>query len=101
MAKYQSTKVLKKAVPTINIADGVVKSWEIEVIFSYNGWSRVYPHTEEVIHLNKRPEDFRKSELIAMMPAVMDDVFDSHYETFNTPPSEEKQGNFDVRTLAD
>lgn len=106
MAKYSATKTLRKAIPTVRTQDGVVKSWEIEVLYSYTNtadetWSRSYPHREENLeYLNKTPEQFTKAELVALMPDVMDAVFDSHYETFNTPPTTERVAEFNLNNLA-
>ena len=99
MAKYNATKTLKKAQPTINTETGTVKSWDIEVIYSHNGFTRAYPHNENVEYLNKTPQQFTKAELIALMPFVMDSVFDSHYDTFTTPPTEERLANFNINDL--
>lgn len=100
MAKYNATKTLKKATPTIRSSDGIVKSWEIEVVFEHNGFKRDYSHREEVEYLEKEPSEYTKAELIAMMPAVIDSVFDSHYDTFNTPATEERVSNFSLSDLA-
>ena len=58
MAKYPATATLKKATPKVRTADNVVKSWDIEVLFTHTRadkttWSRSYPHTEDVEYLNK------------------------------------------------
>jgi hypothetical protein len=100
MAKYNATKTLKKATPTVRTDDGVVKSWEIEVIYSYGDFSRAYPHDEDVEYLNKTPEQFTKAELVALMPPNMDNVFDSHYDTHNTPPTQERVTDFNLNNLA-
>ena len=100
MAKYNATKTLKKATPTVRTDDGIVKTWEIEVVYQYNGFKRDYSHREDVEYLNKAPNEYTKAQLIAMMPSVMDAVFDSHYDTFNTPPTEERVSNFNLSDLA-
>ena len=102
MAKYTNVKTLKKATPTIRTSDNVVKKWDIEVIYTEptSGWNRAYPHSDEVEYLNKTAEQFTKEDLIALMPPVMEDVFSSHYETFNTPATEERVSNFNLNDLA-
>ena len=100
MAKYNATKTLKKATPTVRNSDGVVKVWEIEVVYQHNGFKRDYSHREEVEYLEKETSEYTKAQLIAMMPAVIDSVFDSHYDTFNTPPTEERVSNFNLSDLA-
>ena len=89
MAKYPATKALKKATPTVRTADDIVKSWEIEVIYTHtrddaSTWTRAYPHTEDVEYLNKKTSGFTKAELIGFMPSNMDVIFDAHYEAHNT-----------------
>jgi hypothetical protein len=104
MAKYETTKTLKKAQPTVRTADNVVKQWEIEVIYSHTNadgktWTRAYPHTEDVEYLNKTTSDFTKAELIGFMPSNMDTIFDAHYDAHNTPPTEERVSNFSINDL--
>lgn len=105
MAKYATTKVLKKATPTVRTSDNIVKSWEIEVLYTYTRedgttWSRSYPHNEDVEYLNKEASEFTKNELINYMPVNMDVIFDAHYDAHNTPPSEERISNFNLNNLA-
>lgn len=100
MAKYNATKTLKKATPTVRSSDGIVKSWEIEVVYQYSGFKRDYTHREDVEYLGKEPSEYTKAQLVAMMPAVIDSVFDSHYDTFNTPPTEERVSDFNLSDLA-
>lgn len=104
MAKYPATKTLKKAQPTVNIDDNVVKKWDIEVVYKHTRddgttWSRAYPHTEDVEYLNKTPSQFTKAELIGFMPSNMDVIFDAHYEAHNIPPTEEKVSDFNINDL--
>ena len=35
MATYATTKILKKAQPAVRISDNIVKSWDIEVLYTY------------------------------------------------------------------
>jgi hypothetical protein len=105
MAKYATTKVLKKASPTVRTADQVVKSWEVEVLYTHtrdNGttWARAYPATEDVEYLNKTADQFTKAELIGYMNPNMDVIFDAHYEAHNLPATEEKVSNFNLNDLA-
>lgn len=104
MAFTTVTKILKKATPTVRTADGVVKKWEIEVVFKNNGdgWTRSYPHTEEDLeYMGKTPEQFSAADLIALMPSVIDTVFKHHWEAAHPGPAvEEKVSNFDISTLS-
>lgn len=106
MAKYPTTKVLKKATPTVRTSDNVVKSWEIEVVYTHTRedgttWSRSYPNTEsDLEYLNKTPTDFTAAELIDMMNPNMDTIFDAHYEAHNLPATEEKVASFDLNSLS-
>lgn len=106
MAKYPATKTLKKATPKIRVSDNVVKSWEIEVVYTHTRannttWSRSYPHTEDVEYLNKTVDEFTKTDLLNYMPANMDVIFDAHYAAHNEPPTEETVSNFNLNSLAD
>jgi hypothetical protein len=112
MAKYSenSDKTLSKAIPTIN-ANGIVKSWEIEVVYSYpaDGYittdtalRRKYNETEQVEYLNKTPQEFTKTELFSYLNiSQYDMVFDSTYESVVLPPTETKDNSFDLNSLAD
>lgn len=103
-------KTLSKAVPTLN-ENGIVKSWELEVVYSYPaaGYTttdaplrRKYSETEEVEYLNKTPQDFTKSELFSFLNITQYDlVFDSTYESVVLPPKETKDTSFDLNSLAD
>jgi hypothetical protein len=102
MAKHSYTKTLKKAQPTLRLADGVVKKWDLEVIYKAdsNGWSRTYPHSEDVEYLNKPVSGYTKSELLAMSN-LPDAVWDAHWEAHNSPPTEERVGDFNLNDLED
>jgi hypothetical protein len=103
-------KTLSKAIPTLN-ESGIVKSWELEVVYSYPaaGYKtknaplrRKYSETEEVEYLNKTPQDFTKSELFSFLNITQYDlVFDSTYESVVLPPKETKDTAFDLNSLAD
>lgn len=112
MAKYSENadKILSKAIPTVR-ADGTVREWELEVVYSYPGegyattdkpMRRRYSEREDVGYLNKTPDQFTKTDLLNLMNIMQYDmVFDSTYESLNTPPTEFKDGSFDVNSLAD
>ena len=103
-------KTLSKAVPTVN-ENGIVKSWELEVVYSYpaTGYKttdvplrRKYSETEEVEYLNKTLQEFTKSELFSFLNITQyDAVFDSTYESVVLPPKETKDTAFDLNSLAD
>lgn len=110
MAKYQPIeKTLKRATPTIRTADNVVKSWEVEVIYSYAGdeaqglpaWKTTYTEHEDVEYLNKTATEFTQAELMSFMSStIQTDVFEAHYEAFNLPPAEHRVSDFDLNTLS-
>jgi|SRR5210317_830355 len=94
------TKTLKKAVPTVRTADGVVTEWELEVICvaDSNGWKTTYNEREEVEYLGKTPEQFTKAELLAMVQ-INDHVFDAHWQAHNTPAVTERKPDFPLTSL--
>lgn len=112
MAKYSenSDKTLSKAIPTIN-ANGIVKSWELEVVYSYpaagitttdTALRRKYNENEQVEYLNKTPQEFNKSELYSFLNiSQYDMVFDSTYESVVLPPTETRDTSFDLNSLTD
>ena len=112
MAKYSenSDKTLSKAVPTVT-TNGIVKSWELEVVYSYpaagntttdTALRRKYNETEQVEYLNKEPQDFTKSELFSFLNiSQYDMVFDSTYESVVLPPTENRDTSFDFNSLSD
>lgn len=110
MAKYGPiTKTLKKASPLVRTADGVVKQWEIEVVYSYAGdeaaglpaWKTTYSEREDVEYLGKTVDQFTKAELIGFMNPLMENsIFEAHYEAFNLPAQEERTSNFDINSLS-
>lgn len=104
MAKYPNTKILKKARPKTIIATGVVKEWQIEVLFKHiradgSEWTTSYEHTEDVAYLDKQPSEFTKAELIGFMNSNLDVIFDAHYEAHNTVATDETNDDFDINTL--
>lgn len=111
MHKYSqnSDKTLSKAIPTVD-ENGIVLKWELEVVYSYPATGitttdaplrRKYNETELVGYLNKKTSEFTKSELFSFMNIVQyDAVFDSTYESVVLPPTETRQDNFDLNTLA-
>ena len=102
-------KTLSKAIPTVN-ENGIVKSWELEVVYSYPaaGYTttdaplrRKYSETEEVEYLNKTPQEFTKSELLSFLNITQyDAVFNSTYESVVLPSKETKDTSFDLNSLA-
>ena len=110
MAKYGPiTKTLKKAVPTIKSDTGIVKSWEVEVVYAYGGdetkdlpaWKTSYSETEDVEYLGKTANQFTKSDLISFMgPQIENSIFEAHYEAYNLPAKEERQEEFDLNSLS-
>jgi hypothetical protein len=111
MATYTPiTKTLVKAVPTVRAADNYVTRWEIEVEYAYDGdgadlpaWKTTYSESKEIAEPSKATSGYTKAELIAMMPAVIEDhVFHAHYEAFNLAPAEPEEAadnEFDLDTL--
>ena len=74
MAKYSENcdKTLSKAVPTVT-TNGIVKSWELEVVYSYpaagitttdTALRRKYNETEQVEYLNKEPPRFHQVRVV-------------------------------------
>ena len=92
-------KTLSKAIPTVR-EDGIVKSWELEVVYSYPGEGydttdaplrRRYEEIEDVEYLGKTPQEFTKSELFSFLNiAQYNLVFDSTYESVVFAPTEKK-----------
>lgn len=111
MATYTPiTKTLVKAIPTVRAADSFVTRWEIEVEYAYAGngaelteWKTTYSESAEVAEPSKVATDYTKAELIALMPAVIEDhVFHAHYEAFNLPqaePTEAADNEFNIDNL--
>lgn len=113
MAIYSDTcdKTLSKAVPTVD-ANGLVKSWDLEVVYSYPAASdtgntdtplrRRYEEKEDVAYLAKAPEAFTKSELFSFLNIGQYNlVFDSTYISLNFPPEETVVNDFDFSALSD
>jgi len=113
MARYSETcdKTLSKAIPTVD-SNGIVKSWELEVVYSYPPASdttntdtplrRTYFETENVEYMNKTTSQFTKSELFRFLNISQYNlVFDSTYESVVNPPTETKDTSFNINSLAD
>jgi len=110
MAKYSPiTKTLKKAVPTVRTSDNVVKRWDIEVVYSYDGdlendlpaWKTTYSESEDVEYLGKTVNQFSKSDLIGFMNSNIENhIFEAHYEANNLPPTETADANFNINSLS-
>lgn len=111
MAKYTPIiKTLKKATPVIRKEDNVVKSWDIEVVYAYEGdaeaglpaWKTTYSENEDVEYMNKTVDQFTKSELIGFMsPMIENSIFEAHYESQNMPAKEERVSDFNINSLLD
>jgi len=104
MSKYPNTKTLKKAKPKIVSATGVVKQWEIEVLFKHvrpdgSNWTTTYDHTEECEYMNKQVEDFTKAELVSFLNTNLDVIFDAHYAAHNTTATDETIDDFDINSM--
>lgn len=103
-------KTLSRAIPILN-ENGIVKTWELEVVYSYPsvGYAtsneplrRKYQHTEDVEYLNKTPYEFTKTELLSFMNILQyDSVFDSTYESLFFPPVIIKDTSFDINSLSE
>jgi hypothetical protein len=109
MPKYAPiTKTLKKATPTVRAADNVVKSWEIEVVYSYAGdevnnlpaWKTSYSENEDVEYLGKTVDQFTKADLLGLLNIPqLENIFESHYDSMNAPPTETRLSNFDITQI--
>lgn len=100
MAKYPATKALSGAVPTIRLDDNYVTKWDLKVTYSYNGFTREYGDSVDVLYLAKTASAYTKTELMGFMNlAQYDIIFDAHYDAYHTPPVEERQSNFDITTI--
>ena len=102
MAKYNATKALSSAVPTVRLEDNLVKRWDLKVVYSYNGFNREYGDNVDVLYMTKTVADFTKAELMGLMNlAQYDQIFDAHYEAYHTPPVEERRDDFDITKIPD
>lgn len=102
MAKYNATKALCAAVPTIRTEDNIVKSWDLSIMFSYNGFNREYSHNANVLYMQKKADEFTKSDLMALCNvAQMEQIFDAHYEATTAQPVEQRLGDFDITKIPD
>lgn len=102
MAKYNATKALCSAVPTIRSEDGIVRSWDLSIMFSYNGFNREYGHNANVLYMSKKVEEFTKSELMSLCNiAQMEQIFDAHYEAATAKPVEQRVSDFDITKIPD
>lgn len=100
MAKYNATKNLSSAIPTVRTEDNIVKKWDLKVVYSYNGFNRDYNESVDVLYLNKTPDQFTKTELMGLMNLTQYDIiFDAHYDAYHTPPVEERLSEFDITQI--
>lgn len=103
-----SDKVISKAIPTVT-SEGIVKSWEVEITYSYpaEGYTttdtplrKKFNLNEDVMYLNKGVNDFTKAELLSFANlAQFDAVFDSTYTSTVLPPTETRHADFDINSL--
>jgi hypothetical protein len=112
MAKYGPiTKTLKRATPTVRVADDVVQRWEIEVIYAYAGdsdnglpaWRTTFTEDEDVEYLEKTVDQFTKSELVGFLSPVLENhIFEAHYDANNIPTAQPViQRDFSVGSMPD
>jgi ABC-type antimicrobial peptide transport system ATPase subunit len=100
MAKYQTQKFLSDAIPTVRTADNLVKSWDLKVTLSYNGFAREYGDNINVLYMQKTVDQFTKADLMGLlnMPQ-MEAIFEAHYEAATQPPAETRLQNFDITQI--
>ena len=86
--------------------------WDIEVNYAYAGdatadpvlvaWDTDYSESVDIDTPSKVATGYTKAELVALMPAVIEDhVFHAHYEAFNLTEeeTESSEDDFDLDTL--
>lgn len=96
-----ATKVITSATPTVDL-DGNVIKWEVSLKYSLNGYESTFNRQVDV-EPTKAPEDFSKTELLALIDVeLLDAVYDQQYESTQVPVevTETKIDNFDVNSLA-
>ena len=97
-------RIIKKATPTVRSADGIVKSWDIDVVFvdDLDGWNRTYSFSESDLEwMKKKPTDFTEADLLKFIPGTYDHIFEAHYDSMNPgAPVEEKVADFDLSNLS-
>jgi len=97
----QATKILKKAVPTVN-TDGDVIAWDLEIEYSLNDYVSTF-NISKNIEPTKAPSEFTKAELFDIVNVThLDAVYDSQYQSVKlaVPSTEIKVDDFDVDSLA-
>lgn len=100
MAKYPATKLLSGAVPTVRLEDNLVIKWDLKVTYLYNGFTRDYGDSVDVLYLAKIASQYTKTELMGFMNlAQYDVIFDAHYDAYHTPPVEERKSDFDITQI--
>lgn len=96
-------RIIKKATPTVRTSDGIVKSWDIDVVFvdDLDGWNRTYSFSESDLEwMNKKPTDFAEADLLKFIPGTYDQIYDAHYASMHPGVAvEEKVADFDLSTL--
>lgn len=71
-------KTLKAARPTVSSETGKVANWDIEVTLADSGFERDYSYSADVFSADKAPNEFTREQLLALAPAVLDEVFAHH-----------------------
>ena len=100
MAKYNATKNLSSAIPTVRTDDNLVKKWDLRVTYAYNGFNRDYGDSVDVLYMGKTTDQFTRTELLGLLNlAQYDQIFDAHYDAYHTPPVENRQSDFDITTI--
>jgi hypothetical protein len=100
MAKYQIAKFLSEATPTVRTADNLVKSWDLKVTLSYNGFAREYGENVNVLWQQKTVDQFTKADLLGLLNiSQLENIFESHYDSMNAPPTETRLSNFDITQI--
>lgn len=95
-------RIIKSATPTVRTADGVVKKWDLEVVFvdDETKWNRTYSFSEDVEWQGKKADKFTQAELLNIIPGTYDHIFEAHWQSMNPGPAvEEKVADFDVSKL--
>jgi hypothetical protein len=102
MPKYNATRTLSVAIPTVRLEDNLVKKWDLKVVYTYNGFTRDYGESVDVLYLAKSAAAYTKSELMSLLNLVQyDQIFDAHYDAYHAPVLEEKVADFDITKMAD
>jgi len=96
-----AAKVLTAAIPTVN-AEGNVVSWKLTMEYSLNDYTSNFSDNVKIEEPAKKPEDYSKAELVALMNTDhLDLVFESQYTSVKMaePSTETDVHDFDVNSL--